>query len=270
MIISVVNRSRSIADTQLQHVIRAINRQVAEDFAPYWSFGGLLRLEGAVGSRPDKQKLQDLRGDAIIYLWDVTDVDDALGYHDANFRGIPYGFIFTELCKQLQENWTVTLSHEVLELIGDAQGNLLVQGPHPAKRDHEVFHWFEMCDAVQSQTYEIDGVEVSNFVLPLYFTVGEQAGGRNDFLGILDKKGNALTSFGVSAGGYVGYYDPATGEHDQYTLPGDRKAARRMAVKSKYFYGRGFVRRRGQAITSREREHRDVLARAQKSLARRR
>ena len=38
---------------------------------------------------------------------------------------------------------------EVLELIGDTQVNLLVQGPHPADPTRVVFHWFEMCDAVQ-------------------------------------------------------------------------------------------------------------------------
>ena len=39
-----------------------------------------------------------------------------------------------------------------------------------------------MCDAVQAESYTIDEVEVSNFVLPLYFTGGEELGG-NDFLG---------------------------------------------------------------------------------------
>jgi hypothetical protein len=45
-----------------------------------------------------------------------------------------------------------------------------------------VFHWFEMCDAVQSETYVIDGQSVSNFVLPLYFTASHERGSRNDFL----------------------------------------------------------------------------------------
>ena len=79
MIISIVNRSKTITDEQLQTAIRAINRQLAEDFEPYWSFGATLRLEGAVGKKPNKQTLPDLRGDAILYLWDDTDVADALG-----------------------------------------------------------------------------------------------------------------------------------------------------------------------------------------------
>ena len=53
MLISIVNLSHgALADEDLQRVIRAINRQIAEDFEPYWSFGATLRLEGAAGARP--------------------------------------------------------------------------------------------------------------------------------------------------------------------------------------------------------------------------
>jgi len=246
MIISIVNRSKKIKDSDLQKVIRAINRQILEDFLPYWSFGATLRLEGAVGKLPDNQSLADLRGDAIIYLWDKADVDDALGYHEANFRGIPYGFVFTELCTVLGESWTVTLSHEALELVGDPQGNLLVQGPHPEDDTREVFHWFEMCDAVQSQTYKLDGVEVANFVLPLYFTAEEQEGGRNDFLGVLNR-GKSLASFGVAHGGYIGFYDPVEGSHTTYSAPADKKAQARLAAKNKAKFGRGYLRKKSGA-----------------------
>lgn len=258
MIISIVNRSASISDEQLQSVVRAINRQIAEDFEPYWSFGAKLRLEGKMGKDPRKETLPELRGDAVIYLWDETDVEDALGYHDKNAFGIPYGFVFTELSEKLGEKWSVTLSHEALELLGDAQGNLLVQGPHPEKPSLEVFHWFEMCDAVQSQTYKIDGIEVSNFVLPLYFTRDEQEGGRNDFLGCL-VKGKGLESFGVAAGGYIGFFNPRTREHEQWSPPKDTKARKRLALKGSAKYGRGYLRRHTQAPAGRERAHREVL-----------
>ena len=36
--------------------------------------------------------------------------------------------MFLELSKKLEEEWTVTLSHEALELIGDPEANLLAQG----------------------------------------------------------------------------------------------------------------------------------------------
>jgi len=40
----------ALSDEQLHRAIRAINRQIAEDFAPYWGFGAQLRLEGKTGA----------------------------------------------------------------------------------------------------------------------------------------------------------------------------------------------------------------------------
>ncbi|HZN38422.1 MAG TPA: hypothetical protein VFD82_06440 [Planctomycetota bacterium] len=232
MIISIVNFA-SIPDSEVQSVLRSINRQITEDFAPYWSMGATLRLEGRAGSRPTVKKAlpTELRGDAIIYLWDKADVADAIGYHDANFAGLPFGFVFTQISKALGEPWSVTLSHEALELIGDASANVFAAGPHPAHPDRLVFHWYEMCDAVQAETYEIDSVPVSNFVLPLYFTIDNETGSRNDFLGTRTMN-SSLASFGVNPGGYVGFYDPSLKQHDTYTLAHDQVAAFRMKEKS--------------------------------------
>ena len=45
MIISVINQTNGqISDEELQIAIRAINRQIREDFEPYWSLGATLRL----------------------------------------------------------------------------------------------------------------------------------------------------------------------------------------------------------------------------------
>src|SRR5215471_10194555 len=183
-----------------------------------------LRLEGKSSLRPRKLNPVDMRGDAVLYIWDDVN-EDFLGYHARNFSGIPYGFVFTELSRELGESWTVTLSHEALEMIGDPQTNLLIAGPHPTHPNLEVFHYFEMCDAVQDDTYEIDGVEVSNFLLPLYFTKTEERASRNEFLGTLP----ALESFGVNPGGYIGFIDPWTGE--SVTYEADRRAQRRARIK---------------------------------------
>jgi hypothetical protein len=256
MIISVINHtSGKISDEEVQFALRAINCQIEEDFEPYWSLGARLRLEGRSTLRPNKMDLADMRGDAVLYLWDDMDVDGALGYHDRNNRGIPFGIVFTELSRSLGENWTVTLSHEALEIIGDPEVNLLAMGPHPAQPGRDVFHWYEMCDAVQAETYSIDGIEVSNFILPLYFTGGDELGGRNDFLG-RSYDGKTLKSFGVNPGGYVGFFDPQTGDHDTFSMKDDGLAARRLALKLKAKGARRSVRyqraRMGKAKTKRK------------------
>src|SRR6266536_1792984 len=227
MLISAVNLSKKIADEEVQPVLRAINTQIAQDFAPYWGMSATMRLEGRAARKPKREHPPELRGDAIIYLWDHADVDDALGYHDENHAGQPCGFVFTTIAEQ----------------IGDANVNRLAAGPHPADPNRWVLHWYEMCDAVQAEKYEIDEVVVSNFVLPLYFTPGEQVAGRNDFLG-RRHNGGTLESFGVNPGGYIGFLDPKTGEHDTYSMKDDEIARWRLAVKQSLGASRRGVRYR--------------------------
>jgi hypothetical protein len=244
MIISVINMTNgAVSDADLQRAIRAVNRQISGDFAPYWSFGAQLRLEGRAGRAKRALDQADMRGDAILYLRDVVRIRDAEGYHDRHFSGIPYGIVFLELSKKLNEDWTVTLSHEAIELAGDPENNLLVQGPHPRKPRARVFHWFEMCDAVQNETYQIDHVSVSNFVLPLYFTSGDERGGRNDFLGTITN-GKTLRSFGVNPGGYIGFFDPASRDHVTWSPDDDARSRARLEIKSSALAGRGQRRQR--------------------------
>ena len=244
MIISVINMSEhALDDADLQAGIRAVNRQLTYDFAPYWGFTAQLRLEGKTGRRQGFDP-SDMRGDAVLYVRKRKGASDD-GFHATHFKGIPYGFVYLDIAETLDKSWSVTLSHEALELVGDPELNLLVRGPHPTK-EHSVFHWFEMCDAVQSESYEIDGKSVSNFVLPLYFTEGHELGSRNDFLGTVDRDGKTLRSFGVNEGGYINFFDPTlgeSGEDTEYSVPDDETAKKRLALKNSIGVGRGHRRR---------------------------
>jgi hypothetical protein len=239
MLISVVNHSHSLADAQVQRAVRAINRQLSEDFEPYWQFGARLRLDNAPDRPAHREShvslphLPGRRGDAVIYLMDRASVADAEGYHDRNTGDVPFGFVFLDVCEAAGDPWTGCLSHEAIELVADPLCNLLVQGPHPHDHRHLVFHSFELCDPVQGDTYELDGVKLSNFVLPGYFARGLVAGTRNDFLG-RPLRGDVLAPFGIAPGGYLCFYD-GDRDGDKWTsvmLPDDPAAARRMAAKA--------------------------------------
>lgn len=239
MIISVFNLSNgAITDMLLHKTIRAINVQIERDFEPYWSFGATLRLEGHTGSRKKPTAApfspMDMRGDAILYVWDKYNKNYD-GLHDKSFGSVPYGVVYLDLSAGLQEDWSVSLSHEALELVGDPLANLVVQGPHPTNRNRDVFHWFEMCDAVQAQSYRIDDVLVSDFILPMYFTPTAEPNARNNFVGDFkpaDAPASKLKSFGVVRGGYIGFFDPHLGDIDEYELPDDTLAEQRKAVKA--------------------------------------
>ncbi len=235
-LISLVNLSGE-PDEVVQGVVRAINRQLVEDFEPHWHRPARLRLEGRAGRKPRPEDPRSMRGHGVIYLWDSADQEPrALGYHELNHRGIPYGMVFLDVSRELGEPWSVTLSHEALEIVMDPEVNLLVQGPHPEDANRLVYHWYEVCDAVQTESYPLEHVAVSNFLLPLYFTGSEEKEARNDFLG------RGVKSFGVDPGGYIGFFDPETGRHENYFESGDELAARRMRARFRARWGRRALR----------------------------
>jgi len=221
MQVSVVNFSNE-SDADVIHAVRSVGRQLKEDFAPHWHIAAQLRLDGRPGEL-DPERPREVRGDAVLYIVNEANLEGALGYHySTELLGLPYGFVFTEIAGA---EWTVTFSHEALELVANPHVNRWVPGPHPLDPNRYVFHWHEMCDPVQSDQYEIEGVRVSNFVLPHYFTQGEEEGSRTNFLGL------PLRSFGVRAGGYTGVLDPWSDNPDIEYVYGSQ--AGREAVEGK-------------------------------------
>src|SRR5437867_7635438 len=201
--ISIVNFSPKLKDHDVQEAIRAVNRQIAEDFVPIWGNGRTLFLHAASFDPSDPSTLmkEPVRGAGVIYLVDEATLPGALGYHDLNARDLPIGFVFVID----PDDWTVTLSHEVLEQIIDPTVNLFAPGPDPRDPQKTVLHTYEVCDAVERSGYQIDGIDVSNFLTPSYFTVGEAPGTRNDFLGI------GVESFSVTRGSHIAFFDLETG-----------------------------------------------------------
>src|SRR5438093_8187057 len=144
MIIYIENLTQGdVSDPELLKVIAAIQVQIDQHFGPAWNCTALLKQKAPTDT---VQKAVDV----IVYLYKQLDVQGALGYHDKNNKGVAYGVVATELSKQAGEAWSVTLSHEILELLMDPEANRLAMGPHPTRR-RIIMHWYEMCDAVQGQ-----------------------------------------------------------------------------------------------------------------------
>lgn len=239
MLISVVNRSKHLSDADLQAAVRAINRQLEEDFFPHWQFGARLRVDSAGRVPTQREKkvalpvLPGRRGDAVLYIEDEATMALTEGYHDGNNDDVPFGFVFLDACGDGADCWTVALSHEAIELVGDPLNNLLVQGPHPLDHRRLVFHQFELCDAVSGECYEIEGVKVQNFLLPGWFSRKHVDGARNDFLGRVDP-GLSLAPFSIAPGGYLMFWDEQMPEGKKWTPhfdAGDGMAGRKVAAK---------------------------------------
>lgn len=237
MIISVVNQTNGeISDADLLAAIRAINEQIADDFVPYWSMPATLRLEGTLLKEARANAAGVIRGDAILYVTSATAKGDPEGFHDRNFRGVPYGVVYSQISENTGDPWSVTFSHEALELIADPQGNNYVMGPAPHDRRKQVFYWFEMCDAVSSQTYTIGGIALQNFLLPAYFEP-PTPGARTNFLG------SELEPFGIASESYLGYYDPE--KQSQETAHADTRGKARHAIRQRFEHTRSHRRGHG-------------------------
>jgi hypothetical protein len=200
--IAIINFS-TVNDRDVQQAVRAVNRQIQEDFMPIWGQGRELRLQASPADPTSPTLVQELvAADSALYLVNESTLEGALGYHDMNTAEMPVGFVFTE-----PGDWTITLSHEALELILDPTVNIFVPGPDPetpADPNRWLWHSYEACDAVERMSYQVDGVLVSDFLTSNYFRPGNAPGTRNDFLGV------GVPSFGVMPGCHLGVVDPTT------------------------------------------------------------
>jgi hypothetical protein len=129
-------------------------------------------------------------------------------------------------------NWTATLSHEALELILDPTAGVFVPGPDPRDARSTVLHSYEACDAVERLSYSIGAIQVSDFVTPSYFTLGEATGRQNDFLGV------GVPSFGVTEGSHLGFVDLASGRFVTFNGEKTQLTAARSARMTRHAHRR--------------------------------
>jgi hypothetical protein len=201
MKLTVANISTQVAQSDFQATVDAIAKQVAEHFCPEWKIDATLKaIALPLGNK--KAPIQK-DADAVIYLGDssedpATGVDGAYGYHAANNKHVPYGFVYLDICAQSNESWTVTLSHEVLELLGDPDAVITVTGSAPKGVSGTVYYDLEVCDPTQGDEYKIDNISVSNFVGKSYFGLSGGSG-KTNYLAL------PLHPFGVRPGGYFQY-----------------------------------------------------------------
>jgi hypothetical protein len=201
MRLTLANVSSHVPQPKFLDAVKAIQKQVTRDFEPEWHIDA--RLKGIALPLDGKKAPVQKDADAIIYLGDssedpTTGVSGALGYHSANNKKIPYGFVYLNICDQCKEAWSCTLSHEMLELLGDPDAVMTVTGPAPKGKPGTVHYDFEVCDPTQGDQYSINRVAVSNFVGRKYFGMSGGSG-KSNFLNL------PLTVFGVRPGGYFQY-----------------------------------------------------------------
>ena len=189
--VALVAETDRIGSGELARVSAALQRQVMRDFSPFWgvtaSVDAFLSLDYVpLGYWP-------------VVVLDQIDDPSALGYHqDAD--GQPYALVL------YTQSWSLTASHETLEMLADPWGSRLVGGSSIQAGQGRVRYLIEVCDPCEAPqfAYRINGVLVSDFYTPSFFDSRESAGGRYDFTRSIQSPKTILR------GGYISFVDPAT------------------------------------------------------------
>jgi hypothetical protein len=215
-VIAITNASSCVSDMQVESVMPALQKQVSCDFKSYWG------LDCTLTGLPEGQPLT--QGWWQIVIADTPDQAGALGYHEMSSRGTPLGKVFAKFDIANGSSWTVTLSHELLEMLADPWINWCAIGS-----DSRIYA-LEACDPVEADHlgYEIGGVLVSDFITPAWFEPTEAD--RLDFKQHLNRQ------LELARGGYISILDPisgwtqvtARGAGGPPMLPGSRRQRRKM------------------------------------------
>jgi len=191
--VALVAEGGIVSASDLTQASAALQKQATRDFSPLWNVSATVdaftNLEDVpVGSWP-------------VILKKNIDVQNAAGVHEDK-DGQPFALV------SVDANWSLTASHETLEMLADPFGNRLVEGPSlDPNRPDRVQYLLEVADPCESAVYSytIDGIVVSDFITPQFHDPEESSGARYSFAGNINHPRQVLN------GGYISWTDPATG-----------------------------------------------------------
>ena len=200
--------SMKLSLDQLDQVAQALQIQLDRDFTPVW------------GVHAQVQAL-DTGEPVPARAWPMTILDQpsaGLGVHlDKN--GVPFAEI------QGGNDWSITASPELLEMLVDPLGHKLIRDPDidPASNGHQVEYLVEVGDPCEVFAYPINSISVSDFITRDFYNTKAHAGTQFDFLGRLNK------ALDVPAGCYISWFDPQDGKWRQKQTDGSFITARQKA-----------------------------------------
>ena len=245
--ISIVNASTVLSDAEIRPVVDALQKQVTNDFRPAWGIDAKLTFVPASATPPE--------GTWWLAILDDSDQAGALGYHDLTPDGLPIGKVFAGTDLKYGYTWSVTASHELLEMLADPNINLSVMVQTAETRG--ILYAYEVCDACESDNdgYEIGVVRVSDFVFPSWFEDFRTKSSTQ-----FDQTNHIQSPLQLLSGGYIGAFDVSSGS-GWHQVTAEKRPANLL---SRGNVGSRRERRatpRHQWLTSRP--HKEITARAQ-------
>jgi hypothetical protein len=196
--ISVINESTVLTDADVTPVVSALQQQVTNDFRPAWGVDAELTMIPQGTPAP--------AGTWWLVILDDSDQAGALGYHDLTPDGLPIGKVFAASDLKAGTSWTVTASHELLEMLADPNINLTVFIQNANTTG--TLYAYEVCDACEDDSfgYQINNILVSDFVYPAWFE-NFRAQGSTQF----DRMNQIQNPLQLLTGGYIGVFSVTDG-----------------------------------------------------------
>lgn len=189
--ILLINEATVPIPYDLNQLAAALELQANRDFRPYYP-GQPISIRAVA---PGAQAIPENQDCWWMVLLDDSDQEGALGYHELTPAGFPVGKVFAKTDLEYGENVSITVSHEVLEQLADPFCSKIVEGPGNS------YYAYEVADAVEDDSYgyQVNGITLSDFVLPAWFGETNPAGtsAKMDFQGVVKEP------FILAKGGYI-------------------------------------------------------------------
>src|SRR6266852_487572 len=128
---------------------------------------------------------------AMVFL-DDADQPGALAYHDLTPDGLPESKVFVKTTLANNDLVSVSASHELVEMLVDPAINLMTTGPDP-----KIIYAYESADPVEALSFEVNGIQMSDFIYPAYFEGFHKAGSVT-----FDQMDKVKKPFEILSGGY--------------------------------------------------------------------
>jgi hypothetical protein len=126
----------------------------------------------------------------------------------------------------MSDSWSLTASHEMLEMLGDPFGRRVIAGRSPKRGQGRVEFLVEMCDPCEADefAYTVNDILVSDFITPYFYDPARTLGVRYSFTGAIEHPREILR------GGYISWHEPVSDHWWQQTWFGARKQYRDLGV----------------------------------------
>jgi hypothetical protein len=203
--VALITTSSDVHPGELAPVAAALQEQVNRDFAPLWHVNATVAAFAA-----DRVP----HGHWPIIISDTLDDPGALGYHTDTHRQ-PIAYV------QATSDWTVTVSHELLEMLADPFGSRLWIAAAP-DGPGRVRYLIEVADPCEAVTYDIGGVTVSDFATPAWYHTVRRLGHQYSLTGALTQPRQILS------GGYVSFEDEGHAWQQVTWFDGDQPTTRTL------------------------------------------